>query len=210
MPNQHDGQPVTARFAELLARDGVEEHSTLRSNFGVLAFHGGALERVTDVVAREVAERAGASYYAVLHPDDSVHLPSKYVDPAQSPTLAAFLDHVEVVIAIHGYGRDDRRHDVLLGGRHRPLARHVRTHLEAALPDYRHLDDLDEIPVELRGLHLDNPVNRPRAAGVQVELPPLLRWNREAWGWSDTPPTGRAPQVEVLIDALATAVAAWQ
>jgi phage replication-related protein YjqB (UPF0714/DUF867 family) len=193
-------------FRDLLARQGVEEHSTLRSRFGLLAFHGGALERVTDVVAHDVAERAGASYYAVLHPDDLVHVPSKFVDPAHSPALAAFLDHVEVVIAVHGYGRDDRRHDVLLGGRHRSLARHLRTHLETALPDYRHLDDLDEIPVELRGLHPDNPVNRPRLAGVQVELPPLLRWHREAWGWSDTPPTGRAPQVEVLIDALAEAV----
>jgi phage replication-related protein YjqB (UPF0714/DUF867 family) len=196
-------------FRELLARDGVEEQSTLRGTFGLLAFHGGALERVTDVVARDVAERAGASYYAVLHPDDQIHVPSKFVDPTHSPVLTKFLDHVEVAIAIHGYGRDDRRYDVLLGGQHRELAGHVRAHLERALPDYRHLDELDEIPVELRGLHPDNPVNRPRLAGVQLELPPLVRWNREAWGWSDTPPSGRAPQVEVLIEALAGAVRTW-
>jgi phage replication-related protein YjqB (UPF0714/DUF867 family) len=197
------------RFRDLLARSDVVEESTLRSSFGILAFHGGALERVTDVVAREVAERAGASYYAVLHPDDASHVPSKFVDPEHSPALAAFLDHVDVALAIHGYGRDDRRFDVLLGGRHRALAAHLRAHLEVALPDYRHLDDLDEIPIELRGLHPDNPVNRPRAAGVQMELPPLLRWNREAWGWSDNPPTPRAPQVDVLIDTLAAAVSSF-
>jgi phage replication-related protein YjqB (UPF0714/DUF867 family) len=210
MRNEHDAEVLRPMFGELLAREGVEEQCTLRSTFGVLAFHGGALERVTDVVAREVAARAGASYYAVVHPDDSVHVPSKYVDPAQSSTLAAFLDHVEIAIAVHGYGRDDRRHDVLLGGRHRALARHLRTHLDAALPDYRHVDDLEEIPPELRGLHADNPVNRPRRAGVQLELPPLLRWHREQWGWSDTAPTGRAPQVDVLIDALASAVETWE
>jgi phage replication-related protein YjqB (UPF0714/DUF867 family) len=197
-------------FRDLLARPDVEEHSTLRGSFGLLAFHGGALERVTDVVAREVAERAGASYYAVLHPDDALHVPSKFVDPAHSPALTEFLAHVDVAIAVHGYGRDDRRHDVLLGGQNRALARHLREHLAVALPDYRHLDDLDAIPVELRGLHPDNPVNRPRHAGVQIELPPLLRWHREHWGWSDTPPTGRAPQVDVLIEALAGAVRGWR
>jgi phage replication-related protein YjqB (UPF0714/DUF867 family) len=197
-------------FRELLAREDVEEHSALRSKIGLLAFHGGALERVTDVIAREAAERAGASYYAIIYPEDAAHVPSKLVDPAHSPALTAFIGHVDVAIAVHGYGRDDRRHDVLLGGRHRRLAGHVRTHLETALPDYRHIDDLEIIPPELRGLHPDNPVNRPRHGGVQIELPPLLRWHREHWGWSDTPPTGRAPQVDVLIDTLAGAITSWR
>ncbi|NBU56526.1 MAG: hypothetical protein EBS22_09960, partial [Acidimicrobiia bacterium] len=35
------------------------------------------------------------------------------------------------------------------------------------------LADLAEIPVRLRGLHDRNPVNRPRLAGVQIELPPF-------------------------------------
>jgi phage replication-related protein YjqB (UPF0714/DUF867 family) len=199
-----------AAFLELLARDGVEEHSALRGKVGFLAFHGGALERVTDAVARDAAERCDASYYAVLHPDDTSHIPSKLVDPAHSPRLRAFLDHVDIAIAVHGYGRDDRRHDVLLGGRYRRLATHLRVHLQAALPEYQHIDDLAAIPRELRGLHPDNPVNRPRRAGVQIELPPLLRWHREAWAWSDTAPAGRAPQVEVFIDALAGAVRAWR
>jgi phage replication-related protein YjqB (UPF0714/DUF867 family) len=197
-------------FDELLARDDVEEILTLRGSVGILAFHGGALERVTDVIASESAARGGASYYGVLYPDGAVHVPSKLVDPAHSPALAAFLDHVDIAIAVHGYGRDDRRADVLLGGRNRELARHVHLHLADALPDYRHVDDLDDIPRELRGLHPDNPVNRPRLAGVQIELPPLLRWHRESWGWSDTPPVGRAPQVEVLIDSLSKAVSTWR
>lgn len=200
---------MSSTFRDLLARNDVAELVTLRSTVGFLAFHGGALERVTDVVAAEAAARADASYYGVLYPDGVDHVPSKHVDPAHSPALRSFLDHVDVAIAVHGYGRDDRRHHVLLGGRNRDLARHVRRHLEDALPDYEHIDDLEAIPAELRGQHPDNPVNRARAAGVQIELPPSLRWHRESWGWSDGPAIGRALQVELLIDALAAAARTW-
>jgi len=197
-------------FRELLARDDVEEMLELRGPVGFLAFHGGALERVTDVVANEAAERADASLYAIRLPEGAPHVPSTLVDPAHSHKLRAFLAHVRVAIAVHGYGREDRMRHVLIGGRNRRLATHLRTHLAAALPDYEHVEDLDGIPPELRGLHPDNPVNRPPEAGAQLELPPALRWHREHWGWSDTPPIGRAPQVETLIDALATAARTWQ
>ncbi len=85
---------------ELLARPGVTEVLHLRGTVGLLAFHGGALERVTDIVAAEVAELAGASYYGVLHPDDAPHLPSTAFDPADSAALAAFLSHIDVAIAV--------------------------------------------------------------------------------------------------------------
>jgi phage replication-related protein YjqB (UPF0714/DUF867 family) len=197
-------------FRELLAREDVEEVLALRGRVGFLAFHGGALERVTDIVAAEAATRSDASFYAVRYPADAAHVPSALVDPAHSEKLTKFLEHVDVAIAIHGYGRDDRRHEVLIGGRNRDFARHIRTHLDDALPDYRHIDDLELIPRELRGLHPDNPVNRVRTGGAQIELPALLRWNREDWGWSDHPPARRAPQVEVLIDALAGAAKSWR
>ncbi|HEX7120314.1 MAG TPA: poly-gamma-glutamate hydrolase family protein [Longimicrobiales bacterium] len=197
-------------FRELLERDDVEEVLELRGRVGFLAFHGGALERVTDVVAEEAAARADASLYVIRHPEGVPHVPSSLVDPAHSSRLRAFLEHVSVAIAVHGYGRDDRRRHVLIGGRNRRLAHHLRDHLVAALPDYDHVTDLDQIPRELRGLHPGNPVNRPRHAGAQIELPPVLRWHREQWGWSDTPPIGRAPQVDLLIDALARAANAWR
>jgi phage replication-related protein YjqB (UPF0714/DUF867 family) len=197
-------------FGALIARHDVVEVCELRGRFGFLAFHGGALERVTDVVACEAAARTGASYYGVLHPEGAPHVPSYLVDPAQSPLLAAFLEHVEVVIAVHGYGRDDRRDHVLLGGRNRPLATHVARHLAGTLPEYRHIDRIDAMPRELRGMHPHNPVNRPRLAGVQIELPPLLRWHRPAHAWSDTPGAGRAPQVDRLIDGLVGATRSWR
>jgi phage replication-related protein YjqB (UPF0714/DUF867 family) len=191
-------------FADLLRQPGVEEVLELRSSFGFLAFHGGSLEQQTDVVAAEAAARAGASYYAVLQPPDlRWHIPSRLVDPAASPALTAFLDHVDAVVAVHGYGREGRWTDILLGGRNRDLAERFGRRLAAALPDYRILHEIDDIPAELRGRHPDNPVNRARGGGVQLELPPRVRGLGPLW--ADWAGPGRPPPTEALIDALAAA-----
>ncbi len=196
---------------DFLARPGVTELCELEGRFGLMAFHGGNLERTTDTVALEVARRTGASAYAVLQePPHRHHLASIAFDPAQSRALARFLDHVEVVIAVHGYGRPHLRHCLLLGGANRALAGHLARHLRAGLPDrYRVLDDLDAIPEGLRGQHSRNPVNRPPSGGVQLELPPSIRWNAREQGWSDHQDVPRAPDVDRLIDALSRAVRSW-
>lgn len=163
-------------LAELLAHDGVVEELALRSRVGFLALHGGSLERETDVIARQAAAAAGASLYAVCQPDDlRWHVPSVRMDPADSPALREFLDHVDVVLSIHGYGRDGFFTTLLLGGGDRPLAASVASHLRAALPGYTIQDDVDAIPQPLRGLHPANPVNRSAGGGVQIELPPRIR-----------------------------------
>ena len=43
------------------------------------------------------------------------------------------------------------------------------------MPGYQVITDLDAIPRELRGLHPDNPVNRARRGGAQLELTPRVR-----------------------------------
>ena len=198
-------------FPELIARPDVDEVCELRGRFGLMAFHGGNLERTTDVIAREAAEHTGASLYAVIqHAPLREHVPSITIRPEHSAKLKEFLDHVHTVVAVHGYGRETQFWNVLLGGRNRPLASHLAKHLRAALPSaYGVIDDLDEIPRGLRGLHEANPVNLPANAGVQLELPPTIRWNKEARNWSDHEGTPRAPQVSTLIDALVDAVDAW-
>lgn len=196
-------------FAALLGSPGVEEVLALRSTVGFMAFHGGDLEAMTDVIAAEAAALAGASYYGVLHPVGlDLHLPSTAFDPAASPALARFLDHVEVAITIHGYGRRDRWTTLLAGGANRDLAAHVADHLRAALPAYEVVTDLEDIPAGLRGLHRDNPVNRPRGGGVQLELPPRVRGRSPL---SPPPgPDGLSPPTRALIDALATAARTWR
>jgi phage replication-related protein YjqB (UPF0714/DUF867 family) len=192
-------------FPDLLATAGVEERCVLRSRVGFLALHGG-LEQSTAELATDAAARAGASLYAVVQPPDlRWHIPSKEFDLRASPALQGFVDHVDVVVSLHGYGglrdSDDRWTTVLVGGANRALAGDLASRLRAELPGYTWLDDLDRIPPHLRGVHPDNPVNRPRGGGVQLELPPRAR----GFGryWAEFPGPGWPPHAATLVDVLA-------
>ena len=197
------------RFRTLLDTPGVVEHSVLRSSFGFMAFHGGNLERTTDEIAACAAERAGASLYTVTQPFPlREHLPSSSVRAEESAPLAAFLAHVDVVIAVHGYGREGLWTSMLLGGSNRPLARHLASHLRIQLPNFAAIDDLDEIPSELRGMHHHNPVNQPRLGGVQIELPPRVRGLTPHAASFDRV-DGRIPWTNSLIEAFVAAATSW-
>jgi phage replication-related protein YjqB (UPF0714/DUF867 family) len=199
---------MSQAFADLLARSGVEEVCELRSTFGFMAYHGGALEEMTDVIARAAAERTGASYYGVHQPKgDELHIPSISFDPAFSPRMADFIEHVQIVITIHGYGRPGFYTTILVGGQNRPLAHHVGASLRKYLPAYEIATDLERIPSELRGMHPRNPVNLPPLRGVQIELPPRVRGTTPLfWDWEGP---GLAPHTQSLVDALVDAVDSW-
>ena len=191
----------------ILETSDAYEELEIRSEVGLMAYHGGTLEKATDAIARETADLCGASYYGLIQTnDDPLHFPSTKLFEYASENLNVFFQHVRVVITIHGYGREHLFHSVLLGGRNRALASHLASFLKMALPDYSFENDLEQIPKELRGLHPKNPVNIPALTGVQVELPPTLRWNREEWGWSDNGGIGRAKHVDDIIVALSKAI----
>ncbi len=195
-------------FADLLAHRGVEEVCELRGRLGFMAYHGGSLEEMTDVIAGRAAAASGASYYGVHQPADlQWHIPSTKVSPEDSPALRKFLGHVQVVITIHGFGRQHFFTSLLLGGRNRDLAEHIAAPLRVALPAYSVVTDVEAIPNELRGQHADNPVNLPPDAGVQIELPPRVRGSSPLWwDWEGPEPT---PHTSALIDALSQAAASW-
>jgi phage replication-related protein YjqB (UPF0714/DUF867 family) len=195
-------------FRDLLDHPGVREIVELRSRFGFLAFHGGSLEEMTERVAEDAAERSGASLYAVVQPPDlRWHIPSAVIGATSSDGLDAFLDHVDVAVAVHGFGRDGLWTTLLLGGGNRTLAGHVAGCLRSALPEYAVVDELDAIPAALRGLHPDNPANRPSGGGVQLELPPRVRGMGPHWRDFDGP--GLTPHTEALVSGLATAALSW-
>jgi phage replication-related protein YjqB (UPF0714/DUF867 family)/gamma-glutamylcyclotransferase (GGCT)/AIG2-like uncharacterized protein YtfP len=198
--------PAPQSLSELLNEPGMVEVSQLRSRFGFLAIHGGGLEEMTDVIAERAADAAGASVYLLRHPDRYPHhLSSALFDPAQSPRLAEFLDHVDVAVSLHGYGRIGRGTQLLAGGRNRALAAHLAKHIE--LTGYQVITELDDIPQELRGLHPDNPVNRVRDGGTQLELCVRVR------GLSPRSPLpgddGLSPVTSALVRGLAGAARSW-
>jgi phage replication-related protein YjqB (UPF0714/DUF867 family) len=199
---------MTDLFAELLAMPGVQEVCELRSRIGFMAYHGGSLEEQTDIIASRAAEGSGSSYYAVLQPDDlQLHIPSHKVDPSSSERLKAFIDHVDIVITIHGFGRRDNFTSLLLGGRNRGFADHVAGHLRPRLPDYEIVTELNRIPKDLRGMHPDNPVNLPTQQGVQIELPPRIRGSSPIW--ADWDHTEMVPPMASLIAGLMDAATLW-
>ena len=125
--------------------------------------------------------------------------------PEESPRLAEFLDHVDVAVSLHGYGRIGRSTQLLAGGRNRLLAAHLARHIK--LPGYQVVTDLEAIPHELRGLHPDNPVNRVRDGGTQLELSVRVR------GLSPRSPLpgrdGWSPVTVALAQGLAAAARSW-
>lgn len=202
-------------FRDVLHHPDVEEVVTLTGHdldrthrIGFMAYHGGGLESMTDVIAQEAARAAGASYYGLHQPPGmEVHFPSISVDPAESEGLRSFLDHVHTVVTIHGFGRKGYFSSLLLGGRHRKLAEHIGSHLRRNLPAYDIVTDLESIPAELRGLHPRNPVNLPPGEGVQIELPPRVRGTTPLfWDWEGPDLT---PHTRSLISGLAEAVLTW-
>lgn len=199
--------PAPQSFSELLAEPGVAEEVTLRSRFGFMAIHGGGLEQMTDVIAERAADAADASLYVVRHPDNyGHHLPSARYRAGESERLAEFLDHVDVVVSLHGYGRIGRSTQLLAGGRNRALAEHLARHVR--VPGYHVVTDIDAIPRELRGLHPDNPVNCVRGGGAQLELTPRIRGisPRSQLPGDD----GISPATAALVQGLVVAARSWE
>jgi phage replication-related protein YjqB (UPF0714/DUF867 family)/gamma-glutamylcyclotransferase (GGCT)/AIG2-like uncharacterized protein YtfP len=199
--------PAPQSLSELLAEPGITEDVTLRSRFGFMAIHGGGLEQMTDVIAERAADAADASLYVVRHPDHYPHhLPSARYRAAESERLAEFLGHVDVAVSLHGYGRIGRSTQLLAGGRNRALAEHLARHV--TVPGYQVITDIAAIPRELRGLHPDNPVNRVRGGGTQLELTPRVRGisPRSQLPGDD----GISPATSALVQGLVATARSWK
>ena len=187
-------------FADLLAHPGVDESSELAGRVGFLALHGG-LERGTAEIARAAASRSGASWYSVVQPPDlRWHVPSHRFDPEESPQLARVLDHCDVVVSIHGFGREGLWTTLLLGGDDRPRAACARGVPPGRAPGVRGARRSRRDPRELRGVDPRNPVNRARGGGVQLELPPRVRGMGPHWEAHHGPEP--VPHTAALVDAL--------
>ena len=195
-----------------MERPGVVEEVQLRGKVGLCAYHGGNLERMTETIAREAARISDSSFFAISQPPGMRHhIPSAQVDPSHSLAFSRFIDHCDYVITVHGYGRRKLFSSLLCGGRNRDLASHVASHLRSSLSAYDSVDDLDQIPATLRGLHLDNPCNLTSKGGMQLELPPRVRGLTPlAHHWPTQDHShGRFAHLNRLIHALGGAASSW-
>jgi phage replication-related protein YjqB (UPF0714/DUF867 family) len=208
-------------LAELLAMPGVREELTLRSSVGFMALHGGSQDRGTDQIARRAADEAGASYYAIIQPSWlRIHLTSRLHNPEDSAHLRSFLDHVDVAISVHGFGRDGFAlwvdsergmviepygpairanqkgplRGIIVGGLNAQLVDAARAIFEKRFTGYQVADNRVRL-----GFHPDNPVNLPSAHGVQVELPPGLRGIGD---FGEILGSRQEPLVSEVVDAL--------
>ena len=206
VPNDDDRGD--GRFAELLAHAGVDEDLVLRSTFGFMAFHGGSLEEMTDVVAAAAAAQAARPTTGSVSPRTcNGTCRRSTVDPAQSPRLQAFLDHVDVVITVHGYGREGRWTELLAGGTNRALARRRRPSARVPrCPTTRSSPTSTRSPASC-GASTPATRSTSRRGGVQLELPPRVRGRSPL---SPPPgPDGLSPPTAALIDGLAEVARSW-
>jgi phage replication-related protein YjqB (UPF0714/DUF867 family) len=190
-------QSGDVELADLLTLPGVTEECVLRSAVGFMALHGGSQDRGTDQIARRAAEESDASYYSIVQPSGlRVHLTSRLHNPDHSAKMQAFLDHVEIAISVHGFGRDSFAfcidpgrgpviepygpelrgsqtgplRGIIVGGLNAELLAAARQLLCDRFAGYHVADERVRL-----GFHSDNPVNLTAAHGVQIELPPGLR-----------------------------------
>ncbi|MFF7385792.1 poly-gamma-glutamate hydrolase family protein [Streptomyces griseoluteus] len=162
---------------------------------GLLALHG-SVEGGTAELAREVAARTGATLLTFTQPTGPPrHIPSTRMSPCAP--LTAFLTHTTLTVSLHGHNRRSAPRTIYVGGSHRPAARILAT----ALTDspFTPVTTLSDIPHPLRGLHPDNPVNRTRDGGVQLELPVRARTSARTPTAPEVPP-------QVVVDALVAGV----
>ncbi len=87
------------------------------------------------------------------------------------------------------------------------LVEHLAHYID--VPGYQVITDLDAIPRELRGLHPDNPVNRVRFGGAQLELSSGVRGASPRNSIVSNDSTGLSPKTSALVDGLTKAADAW-
>lgn len=164
------------KLAELITSKDVLEYSILQGKVGMMAIHGGNIERGTEQIAYYVAHHSDSSLY-VISPrtkkrDWKFHISSNKINPKESEKLSTFLNHVSTAISIHGHVI--KRNIICVGGLNHILRRKI---VESLSDDFEVTDAMEDGGI-CRNLSARNPknvVNLTRDRGVQMEIPLTLR-----------------------------------
>lgn len=168
------GTPMN--LAELISHPDILEYTFLHTRVGVMAVHGGNIERGTEQIANYIAKNSNASLY-VISPrtkkrDWKYHISSNKINPKESEKLTKFLKHVETAISIHGH--IIKQKVVCVGGLNHALRQKVITVLQK---DFEVVDAVQEggICKNLAAKNPKNVVNLCEKKGVQIEIPLIMR-----------------------------------
>ncbi|MBU7011902.1 MAG: poly-gamma-glutamate hydrolase family protein [Theionarchaea archaeon] len=164
------------KLAELISHRDILEYIVLQGPVGVMAIHGGNIERGTEQMAHYVATHSNSSLY-VISPrtkkrDWKFHISSNKINPEESEKLTQFLNHVSTAISIHGHVI--KKNVVCIGGLNTVLRKRI---VETLQEDFEVVDAVEEKGI-CRNLSAQNPkniVNLAKEKGVQVEIPLLMR-----------------------------------
>ena len=186
----------------------IIEDSTLRSRFGFMAIHGGGLEQMTDVIAERAADAAGASVYVLRHPDHYPHhLPSALYRAAGVRT-ARRVPRPRRGRGVAARLRPHRAQHPTAGRRPQPRARRTPRAPRQRCPATRSSPTSTRSRASCAALHPDNPVNRVRGGGTQLELTPRVRGisPRSRLPGDD----GLSPATSALVQGLVATARSWE
>jgi phage replication-related protein YjqB (UPF0714/DUF867 family) len=197
------GERNAMKLADLINYKDVLEYSILQGKIGIMAIHGGNIERGTEQIAYYVAQQSNSSLY-VISPrtkkrDWKFHISSNKINPKDSETLSQFLDHVTTAVSIHGHVI--KKNIICVGGLNHVLRRKV---VQSLREDFEVTDAVEEGGI-CRNLSARNPrnvVNLPKEKGVQIEIPLILRKPFEHRPYDEMPTEETNLLAETLIQVI--------
>lgn len=191
------------KLAELISHPDVIEYTILQGRIGVMAIHGGNIERGTEQIANYIAKYSNSSLY-VISPrtrkrDWKFHISSNKINPKESEKLTQFLGHVVTALSIHGHVI--KRNVICVGGLNHFLRRKV---VESLQEDFDVVDALEGggICRNLSARNSKNVVNLAKEKGVQMEIPLIMRKAFEHKPYEEMPSEETALLTERLIEVL--------
>lgn len=163
-------------LAELLREEDILEYHILQGSVGIMAIHGGNIERGTEQLAYYIAHHSHASLYVIsprTHKRDwKYHISSNKINPRDSEKLTEFLNHVTTAVSIHGH---IIKKDVLcIGGLNDSLRKSMVNSLKEKFDVVDAMEEGGHCK-NLAGRNPKNVVNLPRRKGVQIEIPLSIR-----------------------------------
>jgi|GEM_PF-3468238 len=160
---------------QIALSNGLQEYSELHSNIGVMAIHGGAIDKGTEQITRCVTEKTDVSYYIASgrKPSNNVNLSvaSNSIKQTDSQKLNDFIFSIKTGISILGHNKDDK---IYVGGLNKELRLKIALQLAKAFPG-RVISDISRMSNEFSAISETNIINASIYKGVQIDLPKSLR-----------------------------------